>query len=188
MATKKRNPIQETLAVEVYTAKIPRKLKDFRKPVSKRAGLKATGRGKGQLLSPGNMVRMERRYRAVELRKQGFLLREIAVELQVEEGTVSADLKAVLFNLIEQAQGTMEEQRVLALERLDGMLKAYYPIATEPLITEDGLIIPMNMAAAQLVLQIEARRAKLLALDTPESKADPETGVREYVGVDTDLV
>lgn len=184
---KKRSQIQETLAVEVYDPKPPRKLKDFRTP-SKRAGLQATGQGKGRLLSPGNIVKMERRYRAVELRKQGFLLREIAVELRVDEGTVSADLRAVLANLVEQAQGTTEEQRVLALERLDGMLKAYYAIATEPLITNDGQIIPMNMAAAQLVLQIEARKAKLLALDTPESKADPQTGVRQYVGVDTDLV
>ncbi len=185
---KRRNKVKESLAVEVYTPRLPKKLKNFRKAPSNRAGSENTGEGKGRLLAPASIARIERRYRAVELRKQGYLLREIAVELNVDEGTVSADLRAVLLVLIKETEGTTEENRVLAVERLDGMLKAYYPIASEPLVTDDGQIIPMNMAAAQLVLQIEARRAKLLALDVPESKVNPQTGVREYVGVDLSKV
>lgn len=181
---------EETQAVELYTPPLPRPLKDFRKAkkVTQEVRLRATPDGKGQLLSAKAVTVVERRYQVVEMRRAGVLMEDIARELDVGVDVVAKDLREVLSQAINHTSEGTDECRQLAIDRLDGLLNAYYEVATEPLIAEDGQIIPMNMAAAQLVLQIEARRAKLLALDKPEAKGGMETGVREYVGVDMDKV
>jgi len=186
MRNKRKQAAQtaEEIAVEVYTPKPPRPLKNFRKGVDNGSRKpRRTG-----LLTPANIAIIERRYQVVKLRTSGTLFREIAQELNISEATAYADLKAVLFHTVGDSSETKTENRQLATDRLDGLLKAYYEIATEVLVTDDGQIVPSSMAAAQLVLQIESRRAKLLALDEPETKGAAESSVREYVGVDVDKV
>ena len=166
----------------VEKPKVPRPLKDFRRISNRNVP------SQNRVLSTKTVMDVERRYQVIEMRRGGMSIREIAQELNVSEPTISRDLKFVLTEAIQATAETTEEHRHLAMERLDGLLRAYYSTATEVLVTEDGQIIPENMMAAQLVLKIEERRAKLLALDKPENKGGEESGIREYVGVNMDEV
>ena len=147
--------------------------------------------GPGAILSPESVRVIERRFRVVSMRRDGYTVQEIANTVQCDINTVRKDLIEVLDQCVHETSETTEENRQLAIDRLDGLLKEYYQEAlSHPGINPDGspCIIPGNMSAAALVLQIEMRRAKLLALDVPEQKAEVGTGVREYIGVDMDQI
>lgn len=130
-----------------------------------------------KIISAMNIRMQERRYQVVQLRKQGYSVQQIAESLHCSADTVRDDLIKVLKVAVSEYAETTEENRQLQIERLDGLLKKYYPLA------ESG-----SLAAAAMVLSIEQRRSKLLALDLPEVKKLDVTGIREYVGVDLNEV
>lgn len=140
-------------------------------PVSKLRA--ATTRAAARMLAAKNIRMMERRYQVVKMRKEGYTTKEIADTLGINVVTVRDDIVRLLKQTITETAETTEENRQLQIERLDGLLKKYYGMA------EMG-----SLAAAATVLAIEARRAKLLALDVPETKKLDVTGIREYVGID----
>lgn len=139
---------------------------------------------------------IERKYQIVELRRQGYTVIQIARELNISPPTVSRDLKDVLNNTVRLYQESTEESRQLQIERLDKLLKVYIPYAEEPhteirqdMNGNDVFVqVPPNPVYAALVLKIEERRAKLMALDKPENKNDEVSAIREYVGIDMDEV
>ena len=131
------------------------------------------GPGLARTTSPRSVNLLERRYRVWVMRKDGYTLQEIAESLGVSVAAARLDLVAIAKRLVGELAETVEENRQLQIARLDALLKKYQPLA------EDG-----KLAAAGMVLSIETRRSKLLALDTPETKRLEVSGIREYVGVD----
>lgn len=138
---------------------------------------KSPARGVGRMVSAQSLRDLERRYSVWELRKGGYTLREIAQSLGTTEQRVREDIILIAKRIASDLAETVEESRSLQVERLDAMLKKYQPLA------EAG-----NLSAASMILQIESRRSKLLALDLPEQKKLEVTGIREYVGVNIDDV
>ncbi len=153
--------------------------------------------GQGKVLSTRSVREIEDRYRIVTMRRDGYLVREIAETLGITEGKVRDQLQKSLELTINTLQETTEENRELAIERLDNLLRTYMPIAKgyvetvpdpdRPGQTKEITIRP-NLNAAMFIVNLEARRAKLLALDKPETKKLEVTGIREYAGVDMDAV
>jgi len=126
---------------------------------------------------------IEKRYQAVELRRDGYTIKQIADTMQIGLDQARNLIVEALNFSIEKTNETIEEHRQLQVERLDKLLSQYMPMAAP------GVGIPgANLGAAMMVLSVEARRAKLLALDVPETKKHEITAIREYVGIDPDDV
>lgn len=142
-----------------------------------RARKKVREKGLARVTSAQALRLLERRYGVWKLRKDGYSVRDIASSLGVGEDTVRADIVTIAQRISKETAESVEESRFLQVERLDAMLVKYQPLA------EGG-----NLSAASMVLQIEARRSKLLALDLPEQKKLDVTGIREYVGINLDDV
>jgi hypothetical protein len=128
--------------------------------------------GAGLLTSAGLARKLERQYQVLELRKAGHTIKEIADLLKVGTSVIHGDLVEVLNYTLKDLTINAEQDREMQVQRLDGLLQRYYPLAKAG-----------NLAAAAMVLQIETRRAKLLSLDVPETKRIEATGIREYVGI-----
>lgn len=114
--------------------------------------------GIGRKSQPRTVDAVEWQARAVELRTQGWTYQRIADACGV---SVSAAHQAVVRYLEETravSREAAEEVRRLELDRLDRMLASIGPKA------EDG-----DLAAADRVLRIQERRAKLLGIDAPTS-------------------
>ncbi len=120
---------------------------------------------------------IDRRYKVVEMRRQGWSYQDIANALGCTAVTASEDMKEVMGLTMKELSETTDEMRQLEIERYDALLRFYQPLA------EAG-----NLAAAGLVLSISASRRKLCALDKPEEKNQQETAIRVYVGIDVDAV
>lgn len=158
----------------------------------------AKGRAKVNQHSHASKIALiERRFQVMELRKRGNTVQQIATALKCDVRTVRGDIMEVMRVAIHETAETTEEMRTIQLERLDAMLLIYLPLATEEHIEEkmDAMSgtkvlvrVPPNPIYAQLVMSIEARRAKLLALDVPETKKIETTGIRLYEGVDISKV
>jgi DNA-binding CsgD family transcriptional regulator len=133
--------------------------------------------GVQRILSPNSAQALARRYQVFALRKDGYTIREIAETLNLSEESVHRDLKTVMSRLATELAENVEENRTLQIARLDALLKKY-----------QGLAEAGNLSAASMVLAIETRRSKLLALDVPEQKKLEVTGIREYVGIDLNEV
>lgn len=142
-----------------------------------RKARRPSGNGTGRILRPHEIRLLERRYQVWKLRKDGHTVHEIAQTLNVGEGSVRDDIVVIAKRLSTELAETVEESRTLQVARLDALLVKYQALA------EAG-----NMGAATLVLSIEQRRSKLLALDLPENKKLEVTGIREYVGINLDDV
>lgn len=105
---------------------------------------------------PATVAAVTWREQAVELRTRGHTYAQIAKACGV---SIQSAYKAVVAYLEETravSREHAEEIRRLELDRLDRMLAAFGPRA------EDG-----DAAAADRVLRIQERRAKLLGLDAP---------------------
>lgn len=173
---------------------MPRKQKSDKSLI----GLKSTRTsGAGKVLDVSTLERIERRYQVTSLRRDGYTLRQIAESLNISEATVHYDLVDCLNETIQKYSETTEQSRQLQIERLDQLIQVYTPLATTITRKEviDGrsgksvvCIEPPNPIYASLILNIEARRAKLLALDVPEVKKLELTGIREYVGINVEDV
>lgn len=140
---------------------------------------KKTRRGQGvqKMTSAKALQLLQRRYSVWSLRKQGHSVRVISETLGHGEETIRGDIVIIAQRLSKIMGESVEESRFLQIERLDALLVKFQPLA------ESG-----SVQAASMVLQIEARRSKLLALDLPEQKKLEVTGIREYVGINLDEV
>lgn len=156
-----------------------------------------TVHSKGIVLSPQAVRIAERRLACVTLRRDGYSMAEIAQQLKISMTTVAEDIQFVLSMTIAQCSQTAEESRELQLQRLDSLLKTYMNLATQPhneiridrLTGNEAIVtVPPDPRYAQIILQVEARRAKLLSLDVPEVKKLETTGIREYINVDIERV
>lgn len=175
-----------------------RAVTEIRENPKRGKGLKLAGKQK--IMSPRAVQNIELDWQIFEMRRDGHSVDAIARALGVHPETVRKHLQEVLERTVNEMSETAEENRQLQIERLDYLLTKYTKMAygykeeaevLDPLTRKMKKVIqeiPPNMAAASLVLSIEARRSKLLALDMPEVKKLDVTGIREYVGVDIDKV
>lgn len=152
--------------------------------------------GKGKILAAQTARMLERRFQVMNLRRDGWQIHEIAPMVDASIATVKEDIKAVLTLVSSDLQESADEMRTLQLQRLDQLLSIHTKLAQgyDELIEDPrtGKLInvnhPPNHNSAAIILQVEARRSKLMALDIPDQKAAEASGIRIYVGVDTDQV
>lgn len=122
--------------------------------------------------NPGNASAGKTRPNVVEKRRQSLELRKAgatfdAIARQVGYSSPASAYKAVLQALRDTCQEPADDVRRLELERLDRLMLAHWPAAigslTDP--ANPGQKLPASQDAAELVLKITDRRAKLLGLD-----------------------
>lgn len=114
--------------------------------------------------APEKLIVLERRAKALILRKQGGSYRLIAAQLRgtdgvskrYSEGAAHADVIAELNRLNAENSESAEELRRLEEERIDQMLAAIYPQANNG-----------DLFAIDRVLRLMERRAKYRGLDAP---------------------
>jgi uncharacterized protein YerC len=151
--------------------------------------------GHNKVLCAATVARVERRYQVVRMRRDGYSMPEIAKTLGCDTSTVRQDLVECLSTALTELAETSEEARQIEVERLDNLVKVYTPLATEVLTRQvidkrsgNAVIVtePPDPAYATILLNVAARRSKLLALDVPEVKKQEETAVRVYVGINVE--
>lgn len=160
----------------------------------------AQATGKGKILAARAARQVEREWTCFEMRKLGHSIHDIAITIKVSDAVVRKCLETVMTRMVKDTNENVEEARQLQMERLDAMLVKYSRMAhgyseivdvqdpnTKKMVKKEVTHAP-NMGAASIVLAIESRRSKLLALDTPEGRAKNESAVRQYVGVDMEQV
>lgn len=112
----------------------------------------------------------DKQAKALELRRQGYLLREIADALELDSPATACNvIKKALHEVIrEPAEAVVE----LELDRLDSMFVAAYSRAANQ-------ELPFNKEAVETCLRVMERRAKLLGIDKPTKVASTDpTGER----------
>lgn len=102
-----------------------------------------------------------RKLHAIELRKAGWNHTQIAQELRVKQQTVAKWIREELQALREECQESIMEMIEIESLRYDALLKAFW----------DDAIKHRNFKAADIILRIWERKAKLLGLDAPEKQA-----------------
>jgi hypothetical protein len=107
-----------------------------------------------------SVQRTDRQVRAVELRIASYSYREIAAEMGIDVKTAHDLVSSSLRDSVERRNERSDELRVIEVERLDGMLRRLYPLATAAY---------PDMAAVDRVLRISKRRCEIMGLDAPES-------------------
>lgn len=100
----------------------------------------------------------QRAHKAFELRKQGWSYREIAKELGVAHQTIAKDLKKIFDAYLEQSLEMRAYEVSLEQARLDDMWQSVYADFRTG-----------NVKAADQLIKIMERRAKLLGLDTVQA-------------------
>ena len=109
--------------------------------------------------SPQKKLLMEeRRDKVVKMTLAGMSTREIALELDVNQSTISRDLKARL-EAISKGNKEIERERALELARINSLITVQWPRAMEGDETEKP---------TKMILQLMERRSKLLGLDAPK--------------------
>ena len=96
---------------------------------------------------------VEKETTIIELRQEGYVWREIATMVDMSIAGVS---KAYKRALTRHPHAMIDEHRELELNRLDALQRTYWKMAV------DG-----NLRAADFVLRIIDKRAKLLGLEAP---------------------
>jgi AcrR family transcriptional regulator len=118
----------------------------------------------------------ERRHEALELRKHGLSMREIAKRLGVGVATIHEDIRQALASAIAENVKEAESLRTLEIERLD-----MYLSSMEKKLREG------DTAAITVALRIAEQRAKLLGLNAPERReitGDNGGAVENRVAID----
>jgi len=120
----------------------------------------------------------ERRYQALELRKQGNSYRAIGAALGVSEAQSHTDVQRALRALAALEQASAEELRTMELERLDTLtveaarvLSATHPLVSGGKVLDDLTDDGPKLAAIDRLLRISESRRKLLGLDAPSKAA-----------------
>lgn len=167
--------------------------------VARRTNTTVAKRVNAELLDPRSqeIYDAERRYQVIKLKRDGYSNYEIAGIVGCPINQVVADIRTLVdMTEEESAESTIVERRLM-IERLDQLVKTYTPYAVESHMekvvdTRTGAITiiekPPDPIFAHLLLAIEARRAKALALDRPETKRVQISAIREYVGIDVEKV
>jgi transcriptional regulator len=106
----------------------------------------------------GTTMTAQRAHKAFELRKQGWSYREIAKELGTSHQTIAKDLKKIFDAYLEQSLEMRAYEVSLEQARLDDMWQSVYADFRTG-----------NMKAADQLIKIMERRAKLLGLDTVQT-------------------
>lgn len=99
---------------------------------------------------------LDRRVKALELRKRGKSYRTIGAALEISEAQAHRDVQQAMAALRELEQTTAEEYRTMELERLDLALQALLPKLNAG-----------NVEAVNAWVRISESRRKLLGLDAP---------------------
>ncbi len=125
---------------------------------------------RGRRQTTRKVVTLETKVAALELRKQGVSYVKIAEMLGLA-GPSSA-YAAVVTGMKDVLQEPAEELRTLEVTRLDALIEKLWPQLDHPLL---------GLQAADRVLKVMERRARLLGLDSPVKIAptDP-TGESTY--------
>ena len=100
---------------------------------------------------------------ALELRKAGFMYREIGAKQGVSEQQAWRRVEAALQRVLQEPSDAV---RALECERLDKLFQKAYTQATRP----NGRLDPVAVSSC---LAIMARRAKLVGIDLADNKAAP---------------
>jgi transcriptional regulator len=130
---------------------------------------------KGNQTKARNIAYRDKQVTALEMRRQGYLLREIADALGIEShSTVSKLIKKALKEIVrEPAEHVLQ----MELDRLDAMFVQAYARASD---REK----PFNKDAVETCLKVMERRAKLLGIDKPAKVANTDpSGEREVASV-----
>ncbi len=96
---------------------------------------------------------VEKEITIIELRQEGYIWREIAVMVDM---SIAGVAKAYKRALTRHPHATIDEHRELELDRLDTLQRTFWKAAVEG-----------NPRAADFVLRVIDKRAKLLGLDAP---------------------
>jgi hypothetical protein len=128
------------------TEQDPRPKKPAKKPRKKRTTKQKAA----------EMAIEQRREQTTKLRVAGWTVREIAGHLKVGLATVQRDLDAVLARTRSTADGFVEQQKAISLERLDTAMKGIWPS-----------VVTGDFDAVDRLVRIEQRRAKTLGFDAP---------------------
>jgi|SRR5579859_2859004 len=125
-------------------------------------------------LAPRRIAIVERRRKALDLRKAGASFPDISRQLGC---SVSTAYRMVEWSLQKTLQEPADEVRKLELERLDRLLLALWPDAVNG-----------DKDAIDRVLKIQARRAALLGLDIARQEithsSDPASPFKVYLNID----
>jgi hypothetical protein len=116
-----------------------------------------------------NLELIEKERTIIELRTEGYVWREIAVIVSMSTAGAHRAYKRAMTRVIVP---TIEEHRELEMDRLDTLQRTYWQPAVNG-----------NLRAADFVLRVIDKRAKLLGLDAP-LKVQAE--VVTYDGTDLD--
>jgi len=114
-------------------------------------------------------TRSERRLRAVELRKAGLTLEQIACQLNSSKSTIDRDLKRTLHEIHTQTQDAIQDMRDLENIRLESLLRSVWPKA-----------IAGHLGALDTALKIHEKIVKLNGLRiNPEDRPRQQQPVPE---------
>lgn len=113
--------------------------------------------------------RSERARQALELRKRGKTIRQIAAELRISRSVAHRYVKEALDELARETLEDAAEVRRLELERLDLALTTAMAVMLDSGADEDVLL-----RAVDRVVKVSQRRSELLGLDAPQ-KVDQTT-------------
>lgn len=113
---------------------------------------------------PENIQRRLNQAKALEMRRQGYLLREIGEKLGIDSSTASKLIQAALKEIVREPA---EQVLHYELERLDAMFVKAYERASD---REK----PFNKDAVDTCIKVMERRAKLLGLDKPTKVANTD--------------
>jgi hypothetical protein len=121
---------------------------------------------------------LDRRLKALELRKAGMGLVAIGKELGINASLVRDDVNKLLQDRIEDNKENVDYALFLELERLDSFLVETWK-----------QVIKGDLTAVDRVLKIMERRSKYLGLDAPEKRqiigdADNPLEVRTVISLD----
>ena len=168
-----------------------------KKPIDMRSKPAKRVKRKTRITSKRNLEAIERRRKVIIMRRDGWDYEDIANAIGTNVATVRQDVLYCLNMAADEMVESAEQTRELQKARLDALLKPNMKYATESHLEvrrdkntgkEFIVEVPPDPAYANVVLKIEERRAKLLALDIPEVKKMEVTGIREYIGIDLEKV
>jgi len=124
---------------------------------------------------------LERGTRILELRRDGYSLRQISSILRKEakdagrstrgysHEQVRTDFQAIIAFTLEEQQETVDEMRVLAAERLESVLQSYMPyvlMEIKPLTSDNE--VRMKIKAGDVVLKAMREYNELFGIKTPQ--------------------
>jgi transposase len=109
-----------------------------------------------------------RRAEAIKLRVRGKTMREIAAELGVGLATAHDDVRRMMTETAQEAEGNVQAQRGLELLRLERALQVIESVLANSEGADGG--DELQLKTLDRLVKIQDQRAKLLGLYAPERK------------------